>query len=106
MVMSRDEILDRIRATLRVVAPGAKALLFGSRARGDARENSDWDILILLDQDRVRNDDFDNIAYPLVEFGWSIGEVITPKLYTTRDWLRRHFTPFYKNVEREGIVLQ
>ena len=105
MRMNQDEILDRIRTTLRSIAPGAKAMLFGSRARGDAREDSDWDILILVDKDKVGNDDYNEIAYPLVELGWSIGEMINPKLYTVKEWVKRHFTPFYKNVERDGIVL-
>ena len=32
---------------------GAKVILFGSQARGDAKEDSDWDILILLNKDKV-----------------------------------------------------
>lgn len=105
MRMREEKILEQIRTTLRVVAPDAKAMLFGSRARGDAREDSDWDILILIDKERVGNEDFDKIAYPLIEFGWSVGEAINPKLYTMKEWLKRHFTPFYKNVEHDGIVL-
>lgn len=106
MKMSQEDILNHIKMTLRSVAPGAKAWLFGSRARGDAREDSDWDVLILLDKDKVGNADFDEVAYPLVEFGWSIGELVSPKLYTVKDWLKRNFTPFYKNVERDKIALQ
>ncbi|MBS7199310.1 MAG: nucleotidyltransferase domain-containing protein [Bacteroidales bacterium] len=105
MSINRDEILNQIKTTLRSVAPGARVILFGSRARGDARDDSDWDILILVDKDRVGNDDFDKIAYPLVELGWRVGEAINPKLYTVKEWLKRHFTPFYKNVENDGIVL-
>ncbi|HAL80974.1 MAG TPA: hypothetical protein DCO83_01070 [Mucilaginibacter sp.] len=38
----------------------AEAFLFGSRARGDNRKDSDWDILILIDSDRVTNEIEDN----------------------------------------------
>ena len=67
--------------TLHAVAPDARALLYGSRARGDAREDSDWDILILIDKDRVEGGDYDAIAYPLFELGWELDEAISPVLY-------------------------
>ena len=103
--MTRDNILQEIKRTLHEVAPDAKAILFGSRARNDAREDSDWDILILIDKDKVRNEDFDTVAYPLVELGWTIGEMINPILYTFSEWNKRSFTIFHKNVEEEGIAI-
>ena len=105
MKQKREYILSEIKKTLRAVAPEAKAILFGSRARNDAREDSDWDILILIDKDKIGNDDFDDVAYPLVELGWNLNEMITPILYTVREWSKRSFTVFYKNVEQEGVVL-
>ena len=102
----KRQIIDQIRQTARRVTPTAKRiLLFGSQARGDAREDSDWDILILLDKERIRLEDIDNVSYPLRELGWSIGENINTILYTVSDWEKNSFTPFYKNVEAEGITL-
>lgn len=105
MKTTRESVLSEIKRTLQRVAPDAKAVLFGSRARNDAREDSDWDILILVDKDKIRNDDFDTIAYPLFELGWNIGEMIHPILYTFSDWKKRSFTIFHKTVEEEGIAL-
>ena len=88
-----------------VMPQGGKVLLFSSQARGEARHDSDWDLLILLPKDRIKNDDFDNVAYPLIEFGWSVGAEINPLLYTYSDWEKRNFTPFYKNVKKDSIEL-
>lgn len=84
---------------------GAKALLYGSRARGDADEASDWDVLILLDKDTLEKSDYDNASFPFTALGWDLNERINPVLYTFKEWAASSFTPFYKNVEEEGVVL-
>ena len=105
-MLANYEILNSIKNMLPEVMPqGGKVLLFGSQARGEARHDSDWDLLILLPKDRIKNDDFDNVAYPLIEFGWSVGAEINPLLYAYSDWEKRNFTPFYKNVEKDSIEL-
>lgn len=43
----------------------AEAFLFGSRARGDNRINSDWNILILVDNNKVTNEIEDNFREDL-----------------------------------------
>ena len=50
MKNTKELVLAKIKETLLQVAPGAKVILFGSRARNDARSDSDWDILILVDK--------------------------------------------------------
>ena len=86
-------------------APGAKVVLFGSRARGDANYDSDWDVLILVDKERITAKDFEEINYPIFDIGFQIEQYISPKLYTFKEWEERKFTPFYKNIEKEGIVI-
>ena len=80
----------------------SQAILFGSRARGDARDDSDWDVLILLDKDRITQSDIDEVSYPIRELGWEIDAMVNPIMYTMKDWKSKSFTPFYKNVMREG----
>ncbi len=101
----REEILHLIKEAVHSIVPDAKVILFGSRARGDERNDSDWDLIVLLNKPKIEPSDFDEISYPLYELGWKEGEQISPKLYTVKEWMKRSFTLFYKNVEHEGIVL-
>ena len=101
---SNEYIIDSIKKVARdTLPPKSSLLLFGSRARGDARPDSDWDILVLLDKERITLDDMDNITYPIRELGWNLNEIINPIMYTKKEWKAKSFTPFYKNVTKEGI---
>ena len=62
---------------------GAKVILFGPQARGDAREDSDWDILILLNKDKVELDDHDYISYPFLNLDDATEEEILPLIDKT-----------------------
>ena len=104
--MEYSEVIDNIKQVAKEVLPqGSTLYLYGSRARGDYHADSDWDILILLDQPKVTNDDFKKFGYPLVDLGWTLDQTISPIMYTFSDWEKRHFTPFYKNIENEGIEI-
>ena len=103
--MSSAKMIDEIKRVAKEVLPEhSKLYLYGSRARGDAREDSDWDLLILLDKTKVTLDDYD-VAYPFREAGWDMGEEINPQVYSMEEWNGYSFTPFYKNVEHDKQVL-
>ena len=102
---TKEEILHLIKSRVHSIVPGAKIILFGSRARGDEKLDSDWDLLILLDKHQLEPDDFDKISYPIMELGWNEGQQFSPKLYTLSNWLYRSFTPFYKSIEEDGVIL-
>ena len=102
--MSRHEILSKIIATANSIVPkGGLVILFGSQARGTANDDSDWDILILLDKDRIRFDDYDLYSYPFRELGWDLGQYINVVLFTKKAWQQDVANPFHENVNEEGI---
>ena len=66
MQKEQEHTLAAIRECLAKNMPAnGKAILFGSQARGTAREDSDWDILIILDKEELLPADYDSITYPL-----------------------------------------
>ena len=102
----KQAILNSIKQTLATTLPRtAKAMLYGSQARGDARAGSDWDILIVLPKSRLEQSDYDDVSFPFVELGWKLNEQINPVMYTKDEWDANSITPFYDNVVRDGIHL-
>lgn len=101
-----DKILQRIKVLIQQREPSAKIYLYGSRARGTAKPDSDWDLLILLNKDSITNEEEQNITYPLYDLEFEIGEVISPMVYSEKEWNSKYrITPFYSNVMKEGLLL-
>ena len=96
-------ILEDIRQLKRRLIPNEKLILFGSQSRGNASPDSDWDLLLLLNKREITLEDEQLYAYPFTKLGWNYGAYFSVKLYSENDWKKRSFTPFYKNVEQEGI---
>ena len=46
--MKRADVVEQIRKIIHEIAPTAKAILFGSEARVEARSDSEIDLLILV----------------------------------------------------------
>lgn len=100
------ELLERIKQNVLEIDPHAQIWLYGSRARGDAREDSDWDILVLSSKERlsVKEEELfmDHICDVMIE----TGQAIQLFAYGEKDWHQRHrVTPFYQSVQSEGVRL-
>ncbi len=101
-----NNILRLIKSSVRSTDPNAIVILYGSYARGDYQEDSDVDLLILIDTDKITRSDEKRIKYPLYDIEFDTGIIISPLVFSKNDWETRHkITPFYENVKREGRVL-
>lgn len=104
--MRRTEVINQISQAIRRVAPSATAILYGSEARGDARDDSDIDVLILLDGDKRNLKHEDELAGELYNIELATGILVSPMIMLRKQWENRPFkTPFYINVMNEGIRL-
>ena len=103
--MTKEDIITAMHNKLQEIDPQAKAYLFGSRARGTENADSDWDVLILLDKQKITIQDYDKYSYPLRELGWDIDEIINPILFSQAEWKANSYTIFNQNVTKEGIAI-
>ena len=64
--MERSQVIDNIRQVAASVLPkGSTLYLYGSRARGDYHEDSDWDLLVLLDKPKKEKGDLGQLRLAL-----------------------------------------
>ena len=105
--MNSKSFIEQIKSASEQILPeGASLWLFGSRARGDNRPDSDWDILVLLNREgRATWKDYDEIGYPLNELFWQNGQDVNTIIQTRSEWQQKSFTPFYKNVMQDALAL-
>lgn len=106
VTMDKQLVINHIRQLAeRVLPKGSSLYLYGSRARGDFHEDSDWDLLVLLEKTQRSKDDWDNYAWPFTEMGWSINEDISARTFTKDQWYNGPHTMFYYNVEEDKQLL-
>jgi predicted nucleotidyltransferase len=100
------ELLQRCRKAIRSVVPDADVIVYGSRARGDAASDSDYDILVLVDRpvNMALKEQLISCVYPLE---LESGAVLTLMVYSRDRWNSElcKAMPFHENVEREGVLL-
>ncbi len=100
----RDFILSSVKNRIKKIDPKVRILLFGSRARNNATENSDWDFLILTKLD-VNRELKNKISDELFETELETDEVLSGVVQNIDLWKQYAFTQFYQNVTNEGVEI-
>ena len=100
------ELLRRCKEAITNVVPDATVILYGSRARGDAGEYSDYDIMVIVNQTvnmALKERILDNI-FPIE---LETGAVLTYIVHNKEKWDSPLYRviPLHKNVERDGVIL-
>ena len=98
--MTDRAMMQRIKQNVLEVDPQAEVWLYGSRARGTANEESDWDVLVLTPQETVTTAEESRFVDHMCDLIVETGEVI--QLFSTinscsfinilRDCIKETFT--------------
>ena len=84
--------------------PDATVVLFGSRARGAATPESDYDLLVLTAAKLTAAEE-DRISDAVYELELERGVVISLLFFARDDWDYHSLMPLHQDVDREGITL-
>ncbi len=102
-VTGNDTLIAEAGRRLGAAAPGSKVILFGSRARGEERSDSDLDLLVIEPEIESRNAEFVRLRNALGELGVPVDLIV----YRSAEAERWGDVPgtFLHDALREGRVL-
>ena len=102
-----DTISNKIRevANSLFINNKGEVYVYGSQARHDANDFSDWDLLVIVEETLGKIDAFNKYGFPFCEMGWSYDADINPLVYTKEEWKSQCQTYFYHNVMQDAIKL-
>jgi predicted nucleotidyltransferase len=104
--IKRSALLERVKTAVRSLSPAAEIILYGSRARGTAKADSDWDFLILLPspEDKALEAQIKDRLYDLeLETDTVLNSIIRDK----QEWMSERYAvvPLRRQIEIDGIAV-
>lgn len=98
-------LLSEVKSLVQKEDPKAQIYLFGSRARKDHRQDSDWDFFVVTSKKDYRR--FENkILDVIYDLMLKYDELIQVIAYPKSSWEEgRSPSPLYDNIRKEGVIL-
>jgi predicted nucleotidyltransferase len=82
----------------------SEVILFGSFARGNYSDESDIDLLAILDEIKNKKSDKEKYFYSMTELSLKYDKVFSLVLFSKDDFQNKKI-PLLMNIRREGIIL-
>lgn len=102
----KQHILQMIRQKVNELDNTAEVILYGSRARGDNKQDSDWDVMILLNRKNVDKKVEQTFRHHLFDIELEIGVPVSVFVYSKSDWEGKYsITPLFQSIKKEGILI-
>ncbi len=102
----KKHIIQLIRQKVNEIDKTAEVILYGSRARGDNKPDSDWDVMILLNRKNVDKKTEQTFRHNLLDIELEIGVPISVFVYSKSDWEGKYsMTPLFRRIKKEGILI-
>ncbi len=100
-----QHIINKIKTAVLSIDENGKLIMFGSRARGDFNEQSDWDFLMLTSKN-IEPVLKRRVIDKILEIELDENICVQMLLRNNLDWDNKYsVTPIYKNIQQEGIVI-
>lgn len=99
-------MMQLIKENVHDIDPSAEIWLFGSRARKEARSDSDWDLLVLTHAETVSHADENMFIDHLSSLMIETGQVVQVLVYSLKEWHTKYsIIPLYRSIKEEGVKL-
>lgn len=104
--VEKSELLRQVKTAVHTLAPNAEIILYGSRARGTARTDSDWDFLILLPSPADKKLET-QIQDRLYDVELETNSVLSSIIRSKQEWRSARYAvlPLRQQIEQHGVPL-